>query len=82
VSADHQAAHGHVVIGSVVTVQKEGVSEKKKFTIVGTEEVDSSTGKISMKSPLGLALLGKKKKDMVTIKTPAGAATYKIVDID
>lgn len=80
VSADHHA-RGHVVIGSVVTVQKEGQSEKKKFTIVGSEEVDSASGKISMKSPLGLALLGKNKKDTVTIKTPAGVATYKIVDI-
>lgn len=82
VSADHHAAKGHVVVGSTVTVQKEGQSEKKKFTIVGTEEVDSTSGKISMKSPLGLALLGKKKKDTVTIKTPAGEASYKIVDID
>lgn len=78
--ADHHAG-GHIVIGSVVTVQKDGQSEKKTFTIVGSEETDSAAGKISMKSPLGQALLGKKKKDVCTVKTPAGVATYKIVDI-
>ena len=72
---------GHVVLGSVVTVQKDGQSEKKIFTIVGSEETDSAAGKISMKSPLGQALLGKKKKDVCTVKTPTGVATYKVIDI-
>ena len=79
VSAGH--ATSQVTIGSVVTVQKEGQSDTKKFTIVGTEEVDMSAGKISMKSPLGQALLGKKKKDDVTVKTPGGVAAYRVVDI-
>lgn len=79
-TTDHHSA-GHVVLGSVVTVQKDGQSEKKIFTIVGSEETDSTAGKISMKSPLGQALLGKKKKDVCTVKTPTGVATYKVIDI-
>ncbi len=69
-----------VGIGSVVSVKKEG-GETKKYTIVGSEEADSTVGKISMKSPLGLALIGKKKGESFTVKTPGGVATHKVVDI-
>ena len=68
-------------IGTTVSLKKEGQSETKKYTIVGSEEADSTLGKISMKSPLGLALIGKKKGDVVTVQTPGGVATHKIVDI-
>lgn len=70
-----------VTIGSVVTVQKEGDKEKKAFTIVGTEEADSSVGKISVKSPLGSAVLGKKKGEKFSFSTPSGTMTYKVADI-
>lgn len=69
-----------VGIGSVVTVQKEG-GDSKTYTIVGSEEADMSAGKISLKSPLGQTLLGKKKKETVSVKTPVGEVNYRITDI-
>lgn len=68
-----------VTIGSVVTVEKDG--SVKTFNIVGSEESDMSAGKISIKSPVGVALIGKRKKDSFTVDTPAGPATYRVLDI-
>lgn len=70
-----------VTVGSVVTVEKEGDKTSRVYTIVGSEEADMAQGKVSMKSPLGQAIIGKRKKETFTFKTPAGAASYKVVDI-
>lgn len=69
-----------VNIGSVVVVQKEG-GDEKTYTLVGSEESDMAAGKMSVKSPLGRALIGKKKKDSFTIQTPSGAINYRVIDI-
>ena len=75
--------HSSVVeIGTALTVEKVGGSEKTKLTVVGSEETDVSTGKISGQSPIGAALLGKKKGETVKVQTPKGAVTYKIISID
>ena len=70
-----------VEIGSIVTVVKEGDKEKKNFKIVGSEEADTLQGKISYVSPLGSALMGKKKGESFSFSTPKGSVNYKIVDI-
>ena len=69
-----------VEIGS--TVFLESRSGEDKYQIVGPEEADILCGKISFKSPLGEAILGKKKGDTVKIKTGDGLEEYKIVSID
>ncbi|OGZ03754.1 MAG: hypothetical protein A2648_02250 [Candidatus Lloydbacteria bacterium RIFCSPHIGHO2_01_FULL_41_20] len=75
--------HSNMVeAGSTVVVQKKGSSEKQKFQIVGSEESDMSTGKISNSSPLGVALHGKKKGDTAVFKSPKGTVEYTIVDIE
>ena len=71
-----------VVVGSVVKVGKEGDKAEKVYTIVGGEESDISTGKISVKSPFGEAVLGKKKGESFKFNTPAGSVTYKIIGIE
>ncbi len=71
-----------VEVGSTVTVKKEGDKEKRVFTIVGSEEADTAAGKISHSSPLGEALIGKKKGDSTTFTTPKGAISYTIVDVE
>lgn len=78
-----EATHGTnaVVMGSVVTVEKEKEPGHKTYTLVGSEEADMTTGKISIKSPLGLALIGKTKKESFTVKTPGGVVSYRIIDI-
>ena len=82
-SATIISSHGHekVTIGSRVTVLKMGDKNEKTYTIVGEEETDLSASKISMHSPLGEALMGKKKDEPFTFKTPAGAVSYKIIKI-
>jgi len=82
-SAEIVAVHhtNTVEIGSKVTVEKKGGKDKKVLTIVGSEEVDMEAGKISFKSPLGSALLGKKKGEETTVKTPGGEVVYTVVSI-
>ncbi len=70
---------GVVSVGSTVTVQKKGSKEEKTFALVGSEEADSISGKISNESPLGQALLGKKKGDKVIVHAPKGDVEYTIV---
>lgn len=74
--------HSNIVeVGASVEVKRAGDSKSKKYTIVGSEESDMLAGKISFKSPLGHALMGKKKGDEFTFKTPAGVAKYTVVSI-
>ena len=72
---------GAVHVGSTVTVLKKGSKEEKTFALVGSEEADSISGKISNESPLGQAILGKKKGDKVTVHAPKGDIEYAIVNI-
>ena len=70
-----------VEIGTTVTVRKEGTKTDIAYSIVGAEEADMINNKISNKSPLGHALFGKAKGDVVSISTPKGLAKYTIIDI-
>lgn len=73
---------GNVVsVGSEVTLEKESDKSRHKYTIVGSEEADASAGKISLHSPLGVAVLDKKKGETFSFKTPGGIMSYKIIDI-
>ncbi|HXG39334.1 MAG TPA: transcription elongation factor GreA [Candidatus Limnocylindrales bacterium] len=76
---EHHAAD-HVQIGSTVTV--EGDHGTERFTIVGSAEAKPSEGRISNESPVGRALLGRKKGDKVVVRVPAGNYTYTIVEIE
>ncbi|NLG10303.1 MAG: transcription elongation factor GreA [Coriobacteriaceae bacterium] len=60
-----------VAIGSVVTVEMADKSERV-FTIVGAAEADTSAGRISNESPVGAALLGARKGDVVSAEGPTG----------
>ncbi len=69
-------------IGSIVTVQKKGDKDKRKFIIVGEGEADMAAGKISYQSPLGSAIYGHKKGDKTVFDSPAGSVEYTIVDME
>ena len=71
-----------VDVGSTVTVLKDGEKNNQTFHIVGSEEADFATGKISNNSPLGIALHGKEAGDMATFKSPKGIIKYKIISIE
>lgn len=70
-----------VEIGTTVVIKKEGSKDNTTYSIVGAEEADMIHNKISNKSPIGEALFGKKKGDVVSIKTPKGLVKYTLVDI-
>ncbi len=74
------AGNGVVAAGSSVTLEK-GDGTKKVYTIVGSEEANAALGKISMRSPLGTAILGKPKGEKFSVETPSGTMSYKIIDI-
>jgi transcription elongation factor GreA len=78
VDAHHSDA---VNVGSTVELQKEGKKELVKYTIVGSEEADMVQKKLSITSPIGEAMKGKKKGDSFKVKTPVGEVKYKIVNI-
>lgn len=67
-----------VGFNSKVSIRKEGGAEVHEYTIVGSEEADMRVKKLSHVSPLGAALMGKKKGDVFTFATPAGKQTYTI----
>lgn len=68
-----------VVLGSTVVCQID--SEKETYQIVSSIEADPTNGKISIDSPFGKSLLGKKKGDLAKVSAPAGELTYKIVEV-
>lgn len=70
-----------VEIGTTVKVIKENSKDEVTYSIVGAEEADMANNKISNKSPLGESLFGKKKGDVVSIKTPKGLVKYTLIDI-
>ena len=78
---DNTSTSGGVSIGSTVKIQKEGEKETKEYKIVGSEEADMAHGKVSNLSPLGSAILGKKKGDKVSFVTPKGKAVYTLISI-
>lgn len=82
-SAEIMAAHkgAIVAIGSTVVVKKSGSSESKTYQLVGSEEADIVGGKISNHSPIGVAIMGKKKGSTFVLATPKGKANYEIVEV-
>ena len=71
---------GKLEIGDSVKVKDEKGSTKV-FTLVGENEANPSEGKISYKSPIGAAIIGKKKGDKIEIVTPKAKIKYEIAQI-
>jgi transcription elongation factor GreA len=70
-----------VDIGATTVVEKLSDKTKRTFTLVGAEEADMAAGKLSHKSPLGMALMGAKVGETVSFETPSGKSEYKIISI-
>lgn len=70
-----------VQVGNVVKVLDMEFDEEVEYTIVGSTEVDLAQNKISNESPIGIALLGKKVKDVVDVQAPVGVLKFKILAI-
>lgn len=79
---DEGEIHTDVVsIGSTVLLKDMEVGDEINYTIVGSAEADPSANKISNESPVGKAILGKKKGSIVEVNVPAGKLKYKILKI-
>ena len=70
-----------VDIGAIVTVLNKTAGREIEYTIVGATEANPLKGKISDRSPIGKAIVGKKAGDVVEVETPAGMITVEILNI-
>lgn len=76
---EKQRKRGKINVGSKVVVM-DG-DEKMELVIVGSTEADPKIGKVSNESPIGRALIGAKKGDIVQVESPSGVYDLKIVEI-
>jgi transcription elongation factor GreA len=72
---------GRVVFGSTVELEDVGNGQTVVYQIVGDDEADIKSGKISFNSPVARALIGKFSGDAVEVKTPGGLREYEILDV-
>ena len=72
---------GKVIFGSTVKVQDLESNKEISYKLVGQDEADISKHLIFYKSPIGKALIGKNKGDMVSVETPSGEKNFEITDV-
>lgn len=70
-----------IVFGATVVVIESESRQKKQYMLVGQDEADLKDGKISVQSPVGRALIGKRVGDLVEVQTPARVAEYEVLEI-
>jgi transcription elongation factor GreA len=71
----------NVIFGSTVYLLDLENNIKKTYKIVGKDEADIKKNYIYFRSPFGKALIGKNKKDMVTVTTPSGEKSFEIIEV-
>ena len=71
-----------VIFGSTVSLFDLENKKKKTYKIVGKDEADLAKNYIYFKSPIGEALIGKKKKDLVTVNIPSGEKNFEIIKVE
>jgi transcription elongation factor GreA len=74
-------AGDRVVFGATVQLRDMETKEEKTFRLVGADEADPQKGWISIQSPVGRALVGKRMGDTVHVKVPKGSLAYEIVAV-
>ncbi len=78
---EEELSTDRIHVGSKIKVHDVSFDETLDYRIVGSSEADPREGRISDESPVGAALLGHKKGQTVTVKTPGGNVKYKILEI-
>ena len=71
----------NIIFGSTVYLVNLENNKKNIYKIVGKDEADMAKNYIYFRSPIGKALIGKKKKDLVTVTTPSGEKNFKVTEI-
>ncbi len=72
---------GKVIFGSTISVKDLKTEKTIKYKLVGQDEADISKNLIYFKSPLGRALIGKNKDDLVSVSTPSGERNFEILEV-
>jgi transcription elongation factor GreA len=75
-------AEGRVVFGATVEIEELDSGERSRYQIVGDDEADIKSGKISVSSPIARALIGRTEGDTTEVTTPGGMRAYEIVTVD
>lgn len=78
---DDNDQRDQVVVGSTVVLKDMETGDNEEYTIVGSAEADPTVDKISNESPVGKAVLGHSKGNVVEISVPAGTIRYEVIDI-
>jgi len=71
----------NVIFGSTVHLIDLEINIKKTYKIVGKDEADATKNYIYFRSPMGKALIGKRKKETITVITPAGEKNFEIIEV-
>ena len=74
--------NGKVIFGSTVHVKDLESNQKIAYRLVGQDEADIKKNLIFFKSPIGKALVGKSKDQMVTVSAPSGERNFEIIDVE
>jgi len=72
---------GKVIFGSTVKLEDLETNKKINYKLVGQDEADIKKNLIFFKSPIGKALIGKNKNEMITVNTPSGEKNFEILDV-
>ena len=70
-----------VALGASVTLRPEPEGEPVRYRIVGADEADIASGKLSVAAPLARALLGREAGDLVTVEAPGGTRNFRILEV-
>ncbi len=76
------AKNGKVIFGVTVTLVNIDSDQEVKYQIVGEDEADIKSNKISIGSPVARALIGKELDEEVTVRTPSGEVVYEIIAVE
>ena len=74
--------NGKVIFGSTVKLQDLETDKQITYKLVGQDEANIKLNLIFFKSPIGKALIGKNKDEMVTVKTPSGEKNFEILNVE
>ncbi len=74
--------NGKVIFGSTVKLQDLNTEKKIIYKLVGQDEADIKKNLIFFKSPIGKALIGKDKGEMVIVNTPSGEKNFEILEVE
>ena len=73
---------GEARVGSKVTLEDEQTKERFSYLLVGSDEADPQNGKLSIASPLGKSLLGKKQGERFTLTLPKASVLYRVISVE